>query len=607
MSANIEMQAIENTNEWINLIEEAVIKQHIKFYEFKQFSNFQLIGAGSFGKVYCVNEGEKHLALKTFFNLDNITIKEIVRELKIQREDKFHDNIIRYHGITKFESETHINNNCMLVMEYADGGCLRSYLEKSFNKLTWYDKFNMAYQLAYAVSCLHSEGIVHGDLHSGNILIHQNTIKLTDFGLSNRIGASSNFQSKLLKMVSYLDPKILNRQRNNNCQSIQMNLLNEKSDIYGVGVLLWEISSGKFPFHGEDKQYDELIAEISQGLREKVVPNTPKDYIKIYTRCWDGEPDNRPTIYQVVDLLKVMITETDITENTCNQKPNVVSLSTINSESRRELSQLIQNFNKINIKEIDPIVVSSERDKLLFEKGFNIAVDVLNDLIFELLEKGIESKSIKEQIKEYYDNHNIKPREIYNWEIGTSKNCDKAFNLFLNASEKNHILAQFYVAGCYQYGYGTIKNEKLAFEYFEKVANKNSTAGQIDIGYCYEIGLGIKKDSNKAFYWYEKAANSGNMLAMHNLGNCYRNGVGVETDYEKAFELYKQSAEGGYSGGMTMSANLGSKVAQYNLGTMYEYGDGITKDTDKAIYWYEKAAKQGYQHAQNKLKKFKNQ
>jgi serine/threonine protein kinase len=49
-------------------------------------------------------------------------------------------------------------------MEYAEDGSLRSYLEKNFSKLTWNDKFNMAYQLAYAVSCLHNEGIIHRDL-----------------------------------------------------------------------------------------------------------------------------------------------------------------------------------------------------------------------------------------------------------------------------------------------------------------------------------------------------------------------------------------------------------------------------------------------------------
>ena len=49
-------------------------------------------------------------------------------------------------------------------MEYADGGTLRDYLKEHFNSLTWKDKFNLALQLAYAVSCLHDERIMHRDL-----------------------------------------------------------------------------------------------------------------------------------------------------------------------------------------------------------------------------------------------------------------------------------------------------------------------------------------------------------------------------------------------------------------------------------------------------------
>ena len=49
-------------------------------------------------------------------------------------------------------------------MEYANSGTLKNYLKKNFNTLTWDDKYNLAYQLASAVLCLHSEGIVHRDL-----------------------------------------------------------------------------------------------------------------------------------------------------------------------------------------------------------------------------------------------------------------------------------------------------------------------------------------------------------------------------------------------------------------------------------------------------------
>ena len=55
-------------------------------------------------------------------------------------------------------------NNYMLVFEYANGGSLRSYLKENFGDLTWNDKYNMAYQLACAISCLHNEEIIHRDL-----------------------------------------------------------------------------------------------------------------------------------------------------------------------------------------------------------------------------------------------------------------------------------------------------------------------------------------------------------------------------------------------------------------------------------------------------------
>jgi hypothetical protein len=136
MSDNNKMHDTENKNEWIDWIEESIDKNQLKYYEYKEFNNFQEIGTGGFGKVYRANwkNLEKHFALKSFFNLDNITVKEIVREviliinnfffilrflayfiyfkilyiyffqLRIQCEVDFHDNIICCHGITKFES-----------------------------------------------------------------------------------------------------------------------------------------------------------------------------------------------------------------------------------------------------------------------------------------------------------------------------------------------------------------------------------------------------------------------------------------------------------------------------------------------------------------------
>jgi TPR repeat protein len=135
--------------------------------------------------------------------------------------------------------------------------------------------------------------------------------------------------------------------------------------------------------------------------------------------------------------------------------------------------------------------LSSEREKLLFE-GFDIIVDEINDLIFKLNNKGTEWELEEQQVIKYFKDNNLNSQKIYYWllnnqtssnsifilgyfnffGIATSENNGKAFNLFINASEKNHVLAQLFVGYCYFNGYGTTKDEKLAFKYYEKVANK---------------------------------------------------------------------------------------------------------------------------------------
>jgi hypothetical protein len=76
---------IENSNEWINWIEEGISKKHIKYYEFEYFNNIQEIGSGAFGKVYRANwkDSSKYFALKCFHTFNNTMAKEIVREVII--------------------------------------------------------------------------------------------------------------------------------------------------------------------------------------------------------------------------------------------------------------------------------------------------------------------------------------------------------------------------------------------------------------------------------------------------------------------------------------------------------------------------------------------
>ncbi|CAI2173007.1 2804_t:CDS:2 [Funneliformis geosporum] len=194
-------------------------------------------------------------------------------------------------------------------MEYAEGGSLKNYLEVNFNNLTWHDKYNLAFQLASAVLCLHKEGIVHRDLHSSNILIHQGVVKLANFGFAKRIEESryGTYGSKNFGLIPYVDPKRFCGGPKRGGSKFQ----DVKSDVYSVGVLLWEISSGRPPFYvegGQDEIY--LGIKILQGFRESIIHGTPEDYVKLYTECWDHEPDNRPTMDKVVEELNVIFKKT---------------------------------------------------------------------------------------------------------------------------------------------------------------------------------------------------------------------------------------------------------------------------------------------------------
>ena len=103
---------------------------------------------------------------------------------------------------------------------------------------------------------------------------------MADFGLSKRIHEVSSQQSNWFGVIPYNDPKKFN-------SKIPYSL-NKKSDVYSIGVLLWEISSGQPPFYVEGESYDiSLAMQIIQGRRETIVPDTPTDYSNIYTSKYD--------------------------------------------------------------------------------------------------------------------------------------------------------------------------------------------------------------------------------------------------------------------------------------------------------------------------------
>ncbi|CAB5215386.1 unnamed protein product [Rhizophagus irregularis] len=224
-------------------------------------------------------------------NLNNVKItendfKEFITKLKAFRNIN-HSNINRFFGLTKDS-----NNNYFLVWEYVNEGNLRDYLENNFNTLQWNDKIQMALDITQGLMVLHSELIIHGNLHAYSILIKNGKLMITDFGLLAVDAASSVSEN-----IVYVEPQHVHN------PSYELDM---RSDIYSLGVLLWELSSGHPPFfyHGSGVfNLAQIVIGIVNGKREDPTEDTPLEYLELYQKCWHNNPGIRPEINEVHEIL----------------------------------------------------------------------------------------------------------------------------------------------------------------------------------------------------------------------------------------------------------------------------------------------------------------
>lgn len=103
----------------------------------------------------------------------------------------------------------------------------------------------------------------------------------------------------MLSTIPFVDPQVMGDMKHKP---------DKRSDIYSFGVLMWELSSCKSPFHdtpfGNGNQVLLTMAIMVRKTREQPVPNTPEEYVQLYQQCWDHEPDMRPSIEQVCEQIE---------------------------------------------------------------------------------------------------------------------------------------------------------------------------------------------------------------------------------------------------------------------------------------------------------------
>ncbi|PKC74021.1 kinase-like protein [Rhizophagus irregularis] len=299
----IKDDAVELLNQFISLkiSDNEVIKNSLKnkeaiFIPFNNLEDPSPLGKGGYGSITRAvwTKTKNFVVYKRFINHDKYNAFDIfIHELKINLCLPYYtsDRIIRCLGI----SQDNTTKEYLLVMPYANGGNLQNYLNNNFKSLSWDDKKKLAFQIAEGLNYLHNENILHKDLHSKNIVIHENNAKIIDFGISkiqDQISAEHAHSNR--GIIAYMEPKRLSDPKFPYTKS---------SDVYSFGVLMWEISSGYPPFKDciTDK---EKIALICAGIRETPFLETPKEYEELYIKCWDQEPEQRPNTGEILDEFK---------------------------------------------------------------------------------------------------------------------------------------------------------------------------------------------------------------------------------------------------------------------------------------------------------------
>jgi serine/threonine protein kinase len=193
-----------------------------------------------------------------------------------------------YYGITQDPS----TQDMMIIMPYYSSGDLMHYITKDFYNISWLAKLTFLWFILRGLENMHGAKIVHRDFHSGNIFIkdtYVNDARIGDLGLSKSATAEStdDDNNENYGIIPYMAPEIFQGQK-----------YTEASDIYSLGMIMWEVMTGRRPFWNRSHDTD-LIIEIVDGLRPPIVTNAPEGYIELMKECWHSDPNKRPTVTDI--------------------------------------------------------------------------------------------------------------------------------------------------------------------------------------------------------------------------------------------------------------------------------------------------------------------
>lgn len=211
--------------------------------------------------------------------------KEFIKKFVIEAQSVANlnnQNIVKIYDVGQHIEDGKIYN--YIVMEYIKGKTLNELI-KDKGRLNSNAVVSISKQIASALDCAHKHHIIHRDIKPHNIIIDENlNVKVTDFGIA-RIATSSTitYTSSVLGTVHYISP-----------EQAKGKFIDEKSDIYSLGVVMYEMVTGRVPFD-TDNAVGIAMQHINEPLVEpiKLVPNLEPWLNATIVKCMEKNPENR--------------------------------------------------------------------------------------------------------------------------------------------------------------------------------------------------------------------------------------------------------------------------------------------------------------------------
>ncbi|XP_010833965.1 PREDICTED: serine/threonine-protein kinase Nek5-like isoform X3 [Bison bison bison] len=252
-----------------------------------QYDMIKAIGEGAFGKAYLAQRksDSEHCVIKEI-NFEKMPIqeKEASKKEVILLAKMKHPNIVTF--FNSFQE----NNRLFIVMEYCDGGDLMKRIRRQRGVLFSEDQIlSWFVQISLGLKHIHDRKVLHRDIKTQNIFLSKNGMvaKLGDFGIARVLNNTMELARTCVGTPYYLSPEI--------CQNKPYN---NKTDIWSLGCVLYELCTLRHPFEGNNLQ--QLVLKICQAHVPPISPRFSRDLQFLLSQLFEVSPRDRPSINSIL-------------------------------------------------------------------------------------------------------------------------------------------------------------------------------------------------------------------------------------------------------------------------------------------------------------------